>query len=95
MPIDPTSMEPPVVRCSSCGAWIYWLKNVRTGKLGPVNASPDAQIGNCSIDVHKGDYGAFGPREAAEKRAAGEQLHTSHFVTCPQRASWKKRGSVR
>lgn len=81
--------------CGSCGAPVYWLKNLRTNRPAPINADPDPAIGNCVIDLSAATYGVFGPREAAEKRAAGEQLHTNHFQTCPQAKTWKKAGRTR
>lgn len=78
-------------RCRSCGAEIYWLKHVRTGKMAPIDAPPNP-AGNIVIHL---DHGTYENRPADEREAQADWLHTNHFQTCPSASGWKKRGSIR
>jgi hypothetical protein len=41
--------------CTSCGAPIYWLKHEKTGKLAPIDVTPNL-TGNCLVNVAEGTY---------------------------------------
>lgn len=76
-------------KCRSCPAMVQWRYNTTTGNLGPIDDGTDP-TGNCRLvgDEH---YETLAPLEAAAAREAGEQLHLSHFVTCPDRAKYGKK----
>ena len=71
-------------------ARMFWAKTAN-GKAIPVDAdaSPD---GNIRVDPRTEPMGASVLSGAALEtaRAAGEKLHKTHFVTCPQRREWRR-----
>jgi hypothetical protein len=76
-----------MTRCRSCRAPIVWLHNERTRKRAPIDADPSAD-GNVLVDRTAGTYRTLGPDGRDHARAEGVALHTNHFSTCPQSASW-------
>lgn len=69
-------------KCSSCGAAILWL-NTAKGKSMPVDAEP-SEGGNIRI--------SRGVAEVLSKPdQKDEPLHKSHFATCPNAATHRKK----
>lgn len=79
-------------QCRTCRAQIQLAVTVN-GKTMPVDAFPDPQLGNISLYPEGGKMRAVVVPKAklAAMRAAKVQLHTSHFATCPNANSWRKR----
>lgn len=61
--------------CKRCGATVYWLKCVSTGRVAPIDAEPahEPRSGNILIDLHAGSYRVV---------AAAPGLFVNHFSTC-------------
>lgn len=77
--------------CQSCGAEILWAVSATTGKRMPVDAAP-TPTGN--VDLTRNTHGEL----LATVRPQGGhtmfdppdlELHLSHFVTCPDAATWR------
>lgn len=69
--------------CRSCGEAILWARTVN-GKPMPLDPEP---VRGGNVRLEKGTAHVLGPLEAdAEPR-----LYVSHFATCPQAASHRKR----
>jgi hypothetical protein len=78
-------------KCRSCGAQIIWTETI-TGKSMPVDEQP-TKDGNIILGMRwqKVPLAHVQTRQSLERlRAKGELLFISHFVTCPQRAKWRK-----
>jgi hypothetical protein len=75
--------------CRSCQAPVMWLENVATGKPAPIDIEPTPD-GNIVI-LDEGRYNVLARSERAEAAAEGYPLHTNHFATCAQAASWRGR----
>ena len=92
------SAPPPPGRCRSCGAAVYFAKTA-TGSTMPVDAEPSPR-GNVQLRLRNGEvHAAVLDQEQAERlRLAAEvlgsplPLRLSHFATCPNASSWRKRG---
>ena len=69
-------------QCRSCGRNIYWLKTSK-GKLMPVDTQP-SKDGNIVIEEGIATV-------VSQGSLFGEPLYTSHFATCPQAPSWRKK----
>lgn len=73
----------------------------KTGKANPLNPFPDLERGNVLViatnieaDLYGANVGeavALGPMDVAYERARGASLYLSHFATCEQRASFRRR----
>jgi hypothetical protein len=81
--------------CRSCGAEIIWTTNVVTGKRMPVDPAP---VPGANVVLTAGNDGprarVLSPAEVGRRTpilgwTAG--LHLSHFATCADTASWRKR----
>lgn len=72
--------------CRSCGAAIVWAVSTSSGKRMPLDAEPTAQ-GNVILDSATEPYSAVVQRGPI----ADGSGHLSHFVTCPNAASWRKK----
>jgi hypothetical protein len=80
--------------CRSCHAPIIWAYT-RTGIM-PLDAEP-APAGNIRVtwvgwppEATPSAHATILNREQAQD--AGEPLYVSHFATCPQASTWRKRG---
>ncbi len=80
-------MTQQVQKCRSCGAPVIWLRHDRTGNLAPIDAEPGGN-GNV-LCLPNGHYVNLSPLEMLDPDNQG-QVHTNHFQTCPQAASWKR-----
>jgi len=77
--------------CKTCGAPIIWTKT-KAGKAAPIDAeaTPEGNIivyragGEIKSDVLSKD-------RLDVARLAGARLHTSHFVTCAQADSHRRK----
>jgi hypothetical protein len=85
-----------VGNCRSCGAGMIYASSTASGSTMVIDLEPSGQ-GNIRLTLTNGRYRAevLGPRTAEEARAGGEQLHTSHHMTCPEGPAWRKRGRSR
>lgn len=79
-----------VDKCDSCGAKVIWSVTVRARNM-PVDADP-IKGGNVQLE-HRGAGVTPLARVLTPAQQFGRtNLHRSHFVSCPQAASWRKRG---
>jgi hypothetical protein len=91
--------------CSSCQAPIFWVQLLdergnrirredgKGWKSMPVDAQPDAAKGNVVI-WHREGQGIVGRvLHRGEPPPPGTKLRTSHFATCPNANSHRRRGS--
>lgn len=86
-----TTVDPAAERCKSCSAPILWSTTEHTLKAMPVDAEPVAG-GNIAITERAGKRIAS---VVAPALAFGHRdLHKSHFQTCPNAASHRKRGKA-
>ncbi|MBQ3322354.1 MAG: hypothetical protein IJH05_05885 [Firmicutes bacterium] len=78
--------------CKSCGADILWIRT-RSGKLMPVNRKRcffmKSKSGNETFVTEGGDV-LRGTR-TAQKTLPAMVGYTSHFATCPNAASHRKK----
>lgn len=83
-------------RCRSCNAPVLWCRTT-SGKATPVDPDP-ADTGNILLSDRRWEGGdivavVLAGDTLADARGAGDLLHLSHFVTCPQRKEWRRTGS--
>lgn len=83
MSIDYASL---IRHCHLCNAEVIWLRNENTGKVAPIDAVL-GWGGNIEIDLEAGTYGL-------RKFEGKHRAYRSHFSTCPQAASVRKRKPV-
>src|SRR5712691_1082234 len=81
-------------KCRSFLAIVIWLKNERTNQWAPIDAEPSAE-GNCQLITQEGAgrpsaYRVLHGPAKVEALARGE-LHTSHFATCPDAPTHRRR----
>jgi len=82
--------------CKSCGAPVIWAQTV-AGKAMPVDAEPSEVAGNIALAPYAGIDPKAAPLRPLAKvipwsaRCQFTDLRASHFVTCPQAGSWRKR----
>lgn len=81
--------------CRSCGAKIQWAITEK-GRRMPIDVVPNWEHGNIALYPRKDDVPiaiVVTKTEIEAWRASGAKkrlLFTSHFVTCPQSAHWRK-----
>lgn len=77
-------------RCRSCGAEIVWAITDHGRKM-PLDAKPYEGGSSNGLFVLLPDA-ERAPSAIAVPPAAyeGEELHTSHFATCPDAESWRR-----
>lgn len=85
-----TTVDPPGAVCKSCPAPVFWAETV-TGKPMLVDAEP-VRGGNLRLEQRPGR--APIAYVVAKHIAWGQTLHVSHFSTCPQAGSHRKRGAA-
>ncbi len=78
-------------KCRSCGEVIVWCQLVsgEDSRAHPLNAVPSDKG---TIETKPGTisgrrYGRIVP----EAERGGRKLYVSHFATCPQAGSWRRR----
>lgn len=78
-----------VDQCASCGADIIWAVTVRARTM-PVDAKP-AKGGNVQLE-HRGEGATPLARILSVSKQFGvKDLCMSHFVTCPDRDTWRRK----
>lgn len=77
-----------MAECRSCGAAIEWRKTTNTGRPAPFDAEPSE---NGNVRFHMGTATILNRADAEEARALGENLHVSHFATCPNAGEHRKK----
>lgn len=73
--------------CDSCREPIIWATTTNA-KAMPVDYEPSD---NGNISLQPGGRGPLAIVLGATKRFGRKDLRTSHFVTCPDSKSWRKR----
>lgn len=84
-----TEYTPRPGRCRSCGASVYWVTTDGPGRGGstmPVNVDPVPGGNIRFVDHHRVEV--LGPLEV---ELEGRPLWVSHFVTCPNAATHRRR----
>lgn len=77
-------------RCKSCGAEIEWATSAKTGKAIPLDLGEAVAVPGRPISVLLVVWeGVARPAQLDDPPSV--KLRTSHFATCPQAASWRKR----
>lgn len=82
---------PPVSKCSSCSAPIYFAKNPETGNLMPVDAEPSPK-GNLVLS-YKPIAGELLLRFTSSlplEQLEGRKRYQPHFASCPQASMHRK-----
>ena len=74
--------------CRSCSAPVIWC-TTKLGKSMPVDLDPTAG-GNLSVE-RRGGRTPLVHVVANHLTLGRDDLHTSHFVTCPQAKTWRRR----
>lgn len=75
--------------CRSCGALVIWACATSSGKLMPVDQTPIA-TGNILLTERDGQVWATVLSKTAALSAPKDR-HVSHFATCPQAASHRRK----
>lgn len=82
-------MTPPrVSECRSCHAPIFWAVSVNE-KSTPVDVEP-TDDGNLLFADDGRSVTVLGPLELLLHDREAQPLRLNHFVTCPDRDSWKR-----
>lgn len=83
-------------RCSACGdpiAWRHTQNSKGTRKAFPCNIEDDPVKGNVLV---AGEIATvLRPAQVTGARAAGHELYTSHFQSCPRAADFRKKAPKR
>lgn len=81
-----------VEQCQSCGADIVWALHERTLKPSVVDAAPSAAGSLVLVARSSGPplYRVLAPVQRFGRR----DLRQSHFETCPQAPSWRRRDAA-
>lgn len=77
-------------KCRSCGAWIFWARNTKSGKLMPIDHKPVAD-GNVLVDDRGGEVKATVTGRLTLEEVVPLPRYVSHFSTCPEAKAWRKR----
>lgn len=75
-------------KCKRCPAMFYGIKTAKSWMPVDIESAPN---GNIRLNAD-GTADVLGKQAAEEARARGEQLHLSHFVTCPAADEFRKKG---
>jgi hypothetical protein len=75
--------------CKSCGVEIIWRRSINSGKAMPIDADP-ADNGNVRL-VGSAECEVVPRGDLEQARADGEVLRLSHFVTCPDAPTHRRR----
>jgi len=84
------SYKPPIEHCKSCGAPIYWATSEASGKRHPVDVEP-VEDGNVLLSLRGGTGLVARVLKKGEEVEDGRNRYTSHFATCPQSKTWRKK----
>lgn len=72
-----------MAQCRSCGAPIRWVVIEKSGKRMPVDSEPSI-TGNIAVSGERASY-------VTPDANATPMRHLSHFATCPNATSHRKR----
>lgn len=76
-----------VTACNTCGAPVVWATSPATRRSAPIDAEPTTD-GNVEVYRHGGNV-LF--RVVTDTPLMPVPLRTSHFATCPDADTWRKR----
>lgn len=81
--------------CKTCKAPVLWARNIVTGKMQILDATPDQAKGNIIVDPrgHEPRCQILDRDATAAARGRGDALYLSHFATCPDAATYRRRGT--
>lgn len=85
-----------VTTCRSCGAKVIWAWTQKL-KREPLDAAPVPEGNIEIIGTHTDDDGKTAPQVRHLKKGEGDTLfeppdrYVSHFYTCPDGPSWRKK----
>jgi len=82
-------MTPPLSKCASCHASIYWA-STRIGRAMPIDAEP-SDDGNVAL-VWSERLNRIVCHVVADRAGFGHPLRTSHFATCPDADRFRRKG---
>lgn len=76
-------------KCRSCGVLVVWCKLLPSCKPHPLNAVP---VVGGNIETRPGEIAGerYGKVVPATERG-DRRLYTSHFMSCAQAASWRRK----
>lgn len=77
--------------CRSCAAEVIWVKLLPRGRLAPLDATRSAEGNIRMLGTRNAIARVLSKENLAKARAAGDELYTSHFATCPNAKSHRKR----
>ncbi|HVL14059.1 MAG TPA: hypothetical protein VM529_15930 [Gemmata sp.] len=75
--------------CRSCGKRVLWLMSCVSRQTAPIDPDPSPD-GNVVVNGD-GTYDVLGGKNLAQAQAAGLTLHASHFATCPNGPTHRRR----
>jgi hypothetical protein len=75
--------------CASCRAPVLWATNVTSGRRNPIDPRP-TEGGNVKLTVGPAAL-VYEVPPAGERHKLAGTLHISHFVTCPNATSHRKK----
>jgi hypothetical protein len=83
-----------MAKCSSCGADIFWVKLIPSGRRHPVDEKPHEK-GSISLtgvsEAGRAEQAVVLGRSARERELNdGGLLYMSHFATCPDAANHRR-----
>lgn len=77
-----------MAECRSCGAKVLWVTMAGTGKANPLDAEPSDK-GNVEVTYDTGQ--PVGTVVTNEDRLFPVPLYLSHFATCPDAESHRRK----
>lgn len=92
MTVTATADSPyEIAECDSCHARIIWATSAKTLAAMPIDADPRTD-GTIRLTERPG-LPPLATVLSVEARFGVRRLYVSHFASCPQAASWRRRGS--
>ncbi|MDR7278911.1 hypothetical protein [Catenuloplanes atrovinosus] len=79
----------PIAHCRTCSAEIIWTVTARQGKPMPVDAGP-VPDGNVRLTARPGQR-PLAELLPVDERSGVSGLRKSHFATCGQAGTWRRR----
>jgi len=84
-----------MAKCNSCGAPIEWI-TMKTGKRMPVNIMPSPYWAPCPGETMVMEInGGKGEVVVLPTDRPFIQLFVPHWATCPDAATWRKKGGAK
>jgi hypothetical protein len=75
--VDRPTVLPRKCHAKGCGALVYDLRHVGTGRMAAIDAAP-SDVGNIQIDLEAGTYSLPG----RDFRFDTRPLYVNHYATC-------------